>query len=168
MAYTGRFKQMSSKLNNRSKNMRLVEMMEREMKKAYSRKSDSMIKSSLKKSILICFIGLALTEATMLSGCTAFHSDYVRPELDEFVFVNGTSGMKSLNNQDSSEASANEEFSDNYWLKFNDPKLNALIDEALKSNNDYALWLKVSKQTNCYLLEENLAKQERCKQKRIR
>ncbi len=28
----------------------------------------------------------------------------------------------------------------------------------VKKNNDYAMWLKVSEKTNCYLLDENLAK----------
>ena len=28
----------------------------------------------------------------------------------------------------------------------------------IKKNNDYAMWLQISKQTNCYLLPENLAK----------
>lgn len=30
--------------------------------------------------------------------------------------------------------------------------------EAIKKNNDYAMWLKVCKKVNCYLLDENLAR----------
>lgn len=30
--------------------------------------------------------------------------------------------------------------------------------EDIKKNNDYAMWLKVSKKANCYLLDENLAR----------
>lgn len=33
--------------------------------------------------------------------------------------------------------------------------------ESIKKNNDYAMWLKVCKKTNCYLLNEGLAKYRR-------
>lgn len=33
--------------------------------------------------------------------------------------------------------------------------------EDIKKNNDYAMWLKVSKKADCYLLDENLAKYRR-------
>ena len=33
--------------------------------------------------------------------------------------------------------------------------------EDIKKNNDYAMWLKVCKKADCYLLDENLAKYRR-------
>lgn len=37
-------------------------------------------------------------------------------------------------------------------------KIGLIQIEDIKKNNDYAMWLKICKKTNCYLLDENLAK----------
>ena len=94
-----------------------------------------------KKSLLSCFIGFTLTQTAMITGCTALHSEYVRPELNEYVFKNGKAPAVLSNADKASASDANEnatsDFTDSFWLKFADPKLTAIIEEALKSNNDY-------------------------------
>ena len=81
----------------KSINKRGIEMMNREKGRMNSLMSDSnnqryrnMNFSKLfKKSLLSCFIGLTLAETSLITGCTALHSEYVRPELNEYVFKNG-------------------------------------------------------------------------------
>lgn len=94
-----------------------------------------------KKSLLSCFIGLTLAETSLITGCTALHSEYVRPELNEYVFKNGKAPAVLSNADKASASDANEnatsDFTDSFWVKFADPKLTAIIEEALKSNNDY-------------------------------
>lgn len=89
----------------------------------------------LNKSILsACIAGV------ILSGCTMLHSDYQRPELDEYVFVNGAVGGETSGTVAEASGSASEnEFTvtDSYWVRFDDEKLTALIEEALANNNDY-------------------------------
>lgn len=43
-------------------------------------------------------------------------------------------------------------------VMYNAEKIGLIQIENLPKNNDYAMWLKVIKKTNCYLLNENLAK----------
>lgn len=43
-------------------------------------------------------------------------------------------------------------------VMYDTKKVDLIQIEDLKKNNDYAIWLKVIKKTNCYLLNENLAK----------
>ena len=40
-------------------------------------------------------------------------------------------------------------------------KVGQIQIEDIKKNNDYAMWLKVCKKADCYLLDENLAKYRR-------
>lgn len=42
-------------------------------------------------------------------------------------------------------------------VMYNAEKIGLIQIESLKKNNDYAMWLKVCKKANCYLLEECLA-----------
>ena len=43
-------------------------------------------------------------------------------------------------------------------VMYNAERVGLIQIEDLKKNNDYAIWLKVIKKANCYLLNENLAK----------
>ena len=43
-------------------------------------------------------------------------------------------------------------------VMYNAEKIGLIQIESLPKNNDYAMWLKIIKKTNCYLLEETLAK----------
>ena len=62
------------------------------------------------------------------------------PELDEYVFVNGAVGGETSGTVAEASGTASEnEFTvtDSYWVRFDDEKLTALIEEALANNNDY-------------------------------
>lgn len=85
-----------------------------------------------KKVLSACIAGV------ILSGCTALHTDYQRPDLDEYVFVNGVADSSSVTSltADAGEADAIQ-ITDSYWVRFEDDKLTALIEEALENNNDY-------------------------------
>lgn len=85
-----------------------------------------------KKVLSACIAGV------ILSGCTALHTDYQRPDLDEYVFVNGVADSASVTSltADASEADGIQ-ITDSYWVRFEDDKLTALIEEALENNNDY-------------------------------
>ena len=85
-----------------------------------------------KKVLSACIAGV------ILSGCTALHTDYQRPDLDEYVFVNGVADSESAVTvtADAGEASGIQ-ITDSYWVRFEDDKLTALIEEALENNNDY-------------------------------
>lgn len=85
-----------------------------------------------KKVLSACIAGV------ILSGCTALHTDYQRPDLDEYVFVNGVADSSSVTSltADAGEADAIQ-ITDSYWVRFEDEKLTALIEEALENNNDY-------------------------------
>lgn len=43
-------------------------------------------------------------------------------------------------------------------VMYDSEKVGLIQIEDIKKNNDYAMWLKVSKKANCYLLNENLAR----------
>ncbi len=85
-----------------------------------------------KKVLSACIAGV------ILSGCTALHTDYQRPDLDEYVFVNGVADSSSVTplTADAGEADSIQ-ITDSYWVRFEDDKLTALIEEALENNNDY-------------------------------
>lgn len=78
------------------------------------------MKKIIKKTLLVISITSALSGMT---GCTALHSDYERPQLANYTFVNGTESKESVNT--------------NIWECFNDDKLTYLINEAFVVNNDY-------------------------------
>ncbi|MGN1392924.1 MAG: TolC family protein [Succinivibrionaceae bacterium] len=69
----------------------------------------------------ICAVVLT---AITLTGCTVLHSDYERPELYNYTFVNGV-------------ASDNKSVNQNIWEVFDDERLTNLIIEAFNSNSDY-------------------------------
>ncbi len=58
-----------------------------------------------------------------LSGCTALHSEYERPELASYVYQQGSQEKNEIN--------------PDFWLAFDDADLNALISEVLLAHNDY-------------------------------
>ena len=80
-----------------------------------------------KKVLSACIAGV------ILSGCTALHTDYQRPDLDEYVFVNGVADSESAVSvtADAGDASGIQ-ITDSYWVRFEDEKLTALIEEALE------------------------------------
>ncbi|WP_298510563.1 efflux transporter outer membrane subunit [uncultured Ruminobacter sp.] len=85
-----------------------------------------------KKVLSACIAGV------ILSGCTALHTDYQRPDLDEYVFVNGVADSSSVTSLTADAGEADSiQITDSYWVRFEDEKLTALIEEALENNNDY-------------------------------
>lgn len=85
-----------------------------------------------KKVLSACIAGV------ILSGCTALHTDYQRPDLDEYVFVNGVADSASVTSLTADAGEADSiQITDSYWVRFEDDKLTALIEEALENNNDY-------------------------------
>ena len=85
-----------------------------------------------KKVLSACIAGV------ILSGCTALHTDYQRPDLDEYVFVNGVADSSSVTSLTADAGEADSiQITDSYWVRFEDDKLTALIEEALENNNDY-------------------------------
>ncbi len=72
--------------------------------------------------LTICAAGL------LLGGCTLLHSDYERPELDEYAFANGAAPAGG---------SFAAGITDSYWERYADPDLTALIEEVLRSGDDY-------------------------------
>ena len=85
-----------------------------------------------KKVLSACIAGV------ILSGCTALHTDYQRPDLDEYVFVNGVADSASATSLTADAGEADSiQITDSYWVRFEDDKLTALIEEALENNNDY-------------------------------
>ena len=85
-----------------------------------------------KKVLSACIAGV------ILSGCTALHTDYQRPDLDEYVFVNGVADSESAVSVTADAGGASGiQITDSYWVRFEDEKLTALIEEALENNNDY-------------------------------
>ncbi len=70
---------------------------------------------------------LASFIAAAVSGCTALHSSYERPELTEYAFTHG--GQPA--------GAEKGEINPDFWLAFNDPYLTALTEEALAARNDY-------------------------------
>lgn len=85
-----------------------------------------------KKVLSACIAGV------ILSGCTALHTDYQRPDLDEYVFVNGVADSSSVTSLTADAGEADSiQITDSYWVRFEDDKLTALIEDALENNNDY-------------------------------
>ena len=66
---------------------------------------------------------LAASLAVMTAGCTALHSEYERPDLAEYAFVQGGTEKAEIN--------------PDFWQAFRDPYLDALTAEVLKARNDY-------------------------------
>ncbi len=85
-----------------------------------------MMKNSMKRTYMVPLTALALTLA--LAGCgSALRSDYQTPGATlPAHWVNPATTGSEVASQDA------------WWKSFNDPQLDALIDKALRTNNDLA------------------------------